>query len=99
MNYALHQHNKDVGTANNMESDNYYKDQDNTETCYTHTHYDNAYVHITIGDELWCGLAGHQKILVPFLSQNFKFNLASLSHPYGFVKKGMYHCNIDLEYC
>ena len=66
---------------------------------HTHTHYDNVYVHITIGDELWCGLAGHQKILVPFLSQNFKFNLASLSHPYGFVKKGMYHCNIDLEYC
>ena len=51
-----------------------------------------------IGDELGCGLAGHQKILVPFLSQNFKFNLASLSHPYGFVKKGMHHCNIDLDY-
>ena len=37
MTYALHQHNKDVGTANNMESDNYYKGQDNTETV-THTH-------------------------------------------------------------
>ena len=47
---------------------------------------------------VWPGRSSENSCAI-FLSQNFKFNLASLSHPYGFVKKGMYHCNIDLEYC
>lgn len=69
MTYALHQHNKDVGTANNMESDNYYKGQDNTETCYTHIMIVFMY---TLRLEMSYGVAWQviRIFLCHFLSQN-----------------------------